>query len=911
MRTLRNPTMHPASLHLWGLPLWGLCLAVLPPRSIVGSEPETPSVRETTEPESLQSARQSGRNNSRMLRQANSEGGILAAEASAIPEANLGEFQRYVSPILNQSCLPCHGPQRSEGQLRIDELSPDLIHGTDSEKWREVYNAVVNSEMPPEDEPDCQLSDEDRARIIDWISQEMSKAPIAVRDKSQPSSFRRMTKYEYRNALEDLLSVSLSTSNRLPQEVASEDGFKNSSALLQMSAMQFETHRDIGLDALHRAIVLGDRPVPVRYRISMLEQIGKPPSNKKKPRDSEFFDKDDSDYDKKRRGRVLLNLETGQGIAFQEGSISPITEPPEEKPPEEKPTEEELGEISPVVLVLPASNEVKWNLDRFLPDLGTMRVRIRAGRSNNNPEQHAALRLIFSAHTSNDANFSQVISQHDIPVIASADEPECICFDIQLQDIQRNPFRKLSTTFPRRDEFLSIRNVSNAKGKDDPLCVWIKDIEITAPYYESWPPKSHKNIFLSSSNFADEAVYGREVLSKFLRKAWRRSVSPAELEPFMDLFSKYRPEFSSFEAAMTEVLAAVLASPEFLYITQREASAADEMSQQTISHIELASRLSFFLWSSIPDEELLDLAEQGALADPSVLNAQVIRMLADPRSSRLADTFVPQWLGTDGLDSVTHITDGSLKESMREEPIAFFREVLSSNSSCLDFIHSPYVVINETLANHYRIAGVSGPDFRKVALEESAHRGGILTNAAILAMNSDGKDSHPLKRGVWMLKRILQDPPPPPPPNVPEVDLTDPEILKMSLKDRIADHRNKPACVSCHAKIDPWGIAFENFDAMGKFRTEIQGQEIDAKSLLLNKQELDGIEGLKRYLLAHRQDQLCRSMVDKLCGYALGRPMSSADRAQVDRITLEFRKQDDRLGDLIQLIVSSNLFKSR
>jgi len=898
--------MHSANLLLGGLLLGGLCLVVLPLGSVVGSEPETPSVREITEPESLESARQSGRSNSRILRQTDSAGGTAAVEASGIPEANLHDFQRFVSPILNQSCLPCHGPQRSEGQLRIDALSPDLIQGTDSEKWREVYNAVGNSEMPPEDEPACQLSDEDRARIIDWISQEMSKAPIAVRDKTQPSSFRRMTKYEYRNALEDLLSVSLSTSNRLPQEVASEDGFKNSSALLQMSAMQFETHRDIGLDALHRAIVHEDRPEPVRYRISMLDQIGKPPSKKKKSKDSEFFDKDDSDYDKKRRGRVLLNLETGQGIAFQEGSASPIAEPSEEKP-----SEEELGAVSPVVLVLPASNEVKWNLDRFLPDEGTMRVRIRVGRSNSNLQQHAALRLIFSAHTSNDANFSQVISQHDIPVIASADNPECICFDIQLQDIQRNPFRKLATTFPRRDEFLSIRNVSNAKGQDDPLCVWINDIEIIAPYYESWPPKSHTDIFLPSSSYTDEAVYGREVLSKFLRRAWRRSVSPEELEPFMELFSKYRPEFSSFEAAMTEVLAAGLASPEFLYITQRDASSGDPASQQSISLIELASRLSFFLWSSIPDEELLDLAEQGSLADPSVLKEQVIRMLADPRSSRLAETFVPQWLGTDGLDSVTHITDGSLKESMREEPIAFFREVLSSNSSCLDFIHSPYVVINETLANHYRIAGVSGPEFRKVALEESAHRGGILTNAAVLAMNSDGKDSHPLKRGVWMLKRILQDPPPPPPPNVPEVDLTDPEILKMSLKDRIADHRNKPACVSCHAKIDPWGIAFENFDAMGKFRTEIQGQPIDAKSLLLNKQVLDGIEGLKRHLLVHRQDQLCRSMVDKLCGYALGRPMTSADRAQVDRITLDFRKQDDRLGDLIQLIVSSNLFKSR
>ncbi len=169
-------------------------------------------------------------------------------------------------------------------------------------------------------------------------------------------------------------------------------------------------------------------------------------------------------------------------------------------------------------------------------------------------------------------------------------------------------------------------------------------------------------------------------------------------------------------------------------------------------------------------------------------------MLADPRSRRFSQNFVQQWLGMDGLDSVTHVTDSSLREAMQEEPIAFFDEVLRHNRSIMDFIHSDYAMVNERLAAHYRIPGVHGPHFRKVPIEPRTNRGGLLTGAAILAMNSDGKDSHPLKRGVWMLERILHDPPPPPPPNVPEVDLTDPEILKMTLKERIADHRNKPAC---------------------------------------------------------------------------------------------------------------------
>jgi hypothetical protein len=286
-------------------------------------------------------------------------------------------------------------------------------------------------------------------------------------------------------------------------------------------------------------------------------------------------------------------------------------------------------------------------------------------------------------------------------------------------------------------------------------------------------------------------------------------------------------------------------------------------------------------------------------------------MLRDPRSKRFSENFVQQWLGTDGLLSVPHIDDAMLRDSMRQEPIAFFEEVLRNNSSAMDFVHSDYVVVNETLAQHYGIPGVYGSDFRRVETGVDLKRGGILTHAAILAMNSDGKDSHPLKRGVWMLKRILQDPPPPPPPNVPEVDLTDPEIMKMTLKERIADHRNKAACRSCHAKIDPWGIAFENYDALGKFRTVINNRPVDASSLLYNKEELSGMDGLKEYLLSNRQDQLCRAIVDKLMAYGLGRPMTFSDHAQIDQLAAQWRKQEDRMRDLIQIIVTSELFQSK
>lgn len=809
-------------------------------------------------------------------------------------EANLSDFHTSIRPALEQSCLECHGPKKQKGKFRIDNLDPNLINGGDKDWWLEVMEVLSNGEMPPDDSK-INLSDENRSLTIDWLATELQKASLMSRTEKGTSSFRRLTRYEYNYALEDLLGVSLRTDEVLPPETSSEDGFKNSSELLQMSPMQFQMYREIGLKALKRATVTGERPTPVFYMVSMRKEFDKSAADPKKTP----FDLSDNSYQKSRKSIHLYNSHTGKGIPFKESKLTPKSEP------DEVPSLEKDG----VFLALPKSNEMKWNLDRFLPDEGVMRVSIRAWRSSDNPDEYASLQLKLSAHTSNNANFSNVISEQDILVTGTDESPQWIHFEVYLEDIQRNPFRKLSTPFPRRDEFLHIRNISNAFGSD-PLQVCIDRIEIRAPYYAQWPPHTHERIFFGNKDRQSERKYGAEVLSRFIRRAWGRPATDKEVERFLNLFDNYRPDFDNFEEAMQEVLATVLAHPEFLYLVLRLPEKGENNSVG-ISDRELARRLAAFLWSSIPDAQLQRKAENGNLKQPDILEAEVKRMLMDVRSNRFVRHFVEQWLDLDGLQSVSHITDQHLLKAMQEEPIAFFQEVLRSNSSIFDFIHSDYALVNERLASHYKIRDIRGSHFQKVSIEPELNRGGLLTGSAVLAMNSDGKDSNPLKRGVWMLESILGDPPPPPPPNVPEVDLADPEIQKMTLKERIADHRSNPACYSCHARIDPWGIAFENYDAFGSYRTKVNDKPVDASALLFNKQPLEGMHGLKRYLLKERQDQFARAMVRKMTTYALGRPLTFTDHAGIEDLTLMFRKKGDRLADLIHLITKSTIFHSK
>jgi mono/diheme cytochrome c family protein len=848
----------------------------------------------------------------------NHEPRALGTEAA---KPQLDAFRQDVEPVLKQKCVRCHGPEEPEGNIRIDTLDPDLLHGDDVDWWIEVRAVLSNGEMPPADE--AELADEERSKIIDWLSSEIQVASAVHRIEQGHSSFRRMTRYEYNYALQDLLGIPYNLAKDLPPESTSEDGFFNSSEMLHMSPIQFATYRELSRNALERTTVRGERPELLHWGVAMKDaaavEWAKQDEQEKKIRETH---KDDPEKRQQELEKHAASIQANHGRTHYKdltrGRTATATwayynakyawAPTDHRP-------EVPAEFDHVAIIPPRQRLIVELGDR-VPEEGTLCVRVRASRTSVEDDRVPSLQLEFGWQASNDSQATVRISERDIPVDAPPGNPKFYQWEFPLSEIYpRNTMRKIWKLgdLPNPSEY--VRFVNSAVSNSE---IQIDYVEVTAPVYEQWPPESHRRVFIDSENKEDEAAYAGEILMRFMSRAWRRAATVAEVDQKLALFAKIRPQCDDFQEAMIEVLATVLASPKFLYLVRSDQpSQGDDNAVDPLSDSELATRLSMFLWCSIPDEELVRLAAAGQLSDTEVLTCQVERMLADARSRRFSEQFVRQWLGMQLLDYLevdrtAHPQyDPSLKEAMRGEPIAFFHDVLRTNASVLDFIHADYTFANERLAKHYGLSDVRGNHFRRVSFEPQHRRGGLLTQAGLLAMNSDGKDSHPLKRGIWMLEGLLNDPPPPPPPAVPEIDLADPEIAKLTLKQRIEQHRDHAACRSCHAKIDPWGIAFENFDAVGSWRTQIDGKPVDATSLLFNKQKLDGMDGLKRFLLENRQDQFARAMVHKMTTYALGRALSFSDRSSVDRITADLRKQEDGLATMVTLIVTNDLFQSK
>ncbi|MEO2026163.1 MAG: DUF1592 domain-containing protein [Fuerstiella sp.] len=841
-----------------------------------------------------------------------------------VPKANLAAFRKVVQPVLSQTCVQCHGPETQEGNIRIDTLDPDLLHGKDVDWWLEILAVLNNREMPPADE--AELTDVDRTGLIDWLSQEIQVASTVRRATGGHSSFRRMTRYEYNYALQDILGLPRDFAKDLPPEANSEDGFQNSSELLHMSVEQIETYRRIALKALERATVSGERPPVLHWGVSMrqaaelewpkqAEQMDKLREKFKDDpsKQNEELDRLTASFKNPHRNTYYRELPTGRTArsswAYYGAKYA-------FKPTNSRP---EMPDAFDTVAVIPQgrNRNLIVELGDQVPDEGIMRVRVRASRASSEDARIPSMRLEFGWRASNEGRAVIRVSTDDTPINSDSDNPQIYEWDFPLGDIYpRNSVRGKSKMgdLPSPSEYIRLVNSSVSQG-----AIQFDYVEVSAPVHDQWPPESHARIFIDSENRENEAAYSRECLTAFMKRAWRRTVTTEEVDRKIEFYHAMRRECDSLEEAMVEVLATVLSSPNFLYLVRRgtEGNPGHAAQSQHLSAHELATRLSMFLWSSVPDAELLQLASGGQLSDPEILAGQVKRMLADDRSQRFSKHFVRQWLDMQLLDflnidrKVHPYFDPSLKEAMQHEPVAFFHEVLQNDESVLDFIHADYTMANERLAVHYGLPDVAGNHFRRVKLDLNQRRGGLLTQAGLLAMNSDGTDSHPLKRGIWLLESILNDPPPPPPPAVPEIDLADPAIAKMTLKQRIEDHRNHAACMSCHSKIDPWGIAFENYDATGRWRNQIKGQPVDAVSLLFNKQKLDGMVGLKRYLLENRQDQFVRAMVHKMTTYALGRPLTFADHSSVDTITADVRKQGDGLSTMIQLVITSELFQSR
>ncbi|MEM6567263.1 MAG: DUF1592 domain-containing protein [Planctomycetota bacterium] len=439
----------------------------------------------------------------------------------------------------------------------------------------------------------------------------------------------------------------------------------------------------------------------------------------------------------------------------------------------------------------------------------------------------------------------------------------------------------------------------------------IESIEVEAPYLPTWPSVSHTSIFVTPKGDGDEDAHAREILLSFMARAFRDWDVESDVDLYHDFWRAVRPEVETFEESILETLVAVLCSPRFLFLVEPERGG--DTPGAPAGQAALAARLSYFLWNGPPDEELSSLAFWGRLEDR--LEEQVDRMLDDPRSRRFVDSFAHEWLRLDRLDNMTIDPDmypaftRFVKRDMREETLAFVHRVLKDDLDLMTLVDSDFAMLNQNLAEFYGVEGVAGPHFRPVEIPREMGRGGLLSHGAFLAGHSDGQEPHPIKRAVWLKERILGDPPPPPPPNVPDLDAEAPEMKGLTLQEQLALHRDNPSCRDCHAGIDPFGVAFERYDAVGLIRDERKGRAIDASVVLPDGTEVDGVRDLKAYLAGPARGEFVGSVVEHLFAYANGRDVSFADEAEIEAIARRIESNGGTARAAIKAVVTSPSFR--
>ncbi len=413
----------------------------------------------------------------------------------------------------------------------------------------------------------------------------------------------------------------------------------------------------------------------------------------------------------------------------------------------------------------------------------------------------------------------------------------------------------------------------------------------------------------------DQQACAREILSTTARRAYRRPVTEQDLERLLPFYEQGRAK-GGFERGVQRAIERLLVSPEFLFRVERDPAGVAAGDVYRVTDLELASRLSFFLWASIPDDELLDLASRDELGAPGVLDQQVRRMLADPRSEALVTNFAEQWLYLRDIELKEPDTgffpdfDENLRQAFRRETELFIDSILRDDRGVLDLLTASHTFVNERLAKHYGIPHVYGSHFRRVELEDEARRG-LLGQGSILTLTSYGTRTSPVLRGKWILENLLSSPPPPPPPNVPALEATTGDGVPRSMREAMEQHRANPVCASCHSKMDPLGFALENFDAVGRWRSLGETNlPIDATGQLPNGDQFEGPAGLRAALL-RSPDQLVITITDKLLTYALGRGVEAFDAPTVRAIVREAARDDYRFSTLVTGIVNSTAFQMR
>ena len=712
------------------------------------------------------------------------------------PKTDLAGFKKDVLPLLQKYCVACHGPKESEAQLRVDRLAPDMHASDDGELWEEVYNQLSIGDMPPEDHAQPTIAE--RTAITSWVHHELERAARLRRSTGGNNVLRRLTRYEYNNTLRDLLGIDLDFAKDLPPEGAAKEGFVNNSAVLGTSGLHIEYFQKIAANAIRKAIVPGERPEGFALEFSTVEHVAK----SIEPQDQAT----QSETKKKRKKRKLASKLPIQSsdVAISDGGVIMTAIQPTAKSAGQAIHDGSLIQVQ----------------TRDIPREGPIRVAIRARLVNPDVGVIPRLSVALGHDAGSKAKPFKILGTVDI-------SGESIREYTLENRLERFPLQPHDST---KTQFLAIQvlfDEGTAKIVERPQ-VFVESVRIEANVYESWPPQSRKSLLVAED-------IGR-ILVSFMKRAYRRPVTSEEVNRMATLYRTLRSGGLEHQDAVIETLSAVLSAPGFLLLAEPSTNSR----RRSLTNWELATRLSYFLWSTMPDERLFALADDGSLNDESILLGEVTRMLSDDRASSFFENFASQWLDLDAIHNVAINPEffpdfkDATKDVMVSETVAFFARLVKDNRSALNLIDSNDSVLNAELAKHYGVPGIAGHQMRLVSFPVESKRGGILTHGSILTLNSSGDDTHPIKRGVWVLERLLGDPPPPPPPAVPTLAEESGDGERQSLKQKLEAHRQQDACMTCHRKIDPWGVAFENYDGIGRWRETTEGVQPVLKPSLTN-----------------------------------------------------------------------------
>lgn len=817
-------------------------------------------------------------------------GDHLRAEDTATEAvAGSGNFANAVRPFLDRYCSSCHGPKQQKGERRFDELTGQITNDNDLVDLQDVLDQLNLGEMPPADA--IQPANEERRAVTAWLTATISKYHESRTAAIQETILRRLNAREYRNTVRDLLKIELTMfdpTSGFPLDQQA-DHLDNVGEVLVTSGYLLQQYLSAAERVVEKAMTPVERPEVRAWNFK-----------------GNFPQQPEIDQvHRKTNGFQWMTLYEVRGADKHEGAYGAIRDFTKGVP------EDGIYEIR---FEAEALNRVHPFDREFLgtdPDeplrLGIVPGDYRVGALYHTQPIEPLLAEV---------DLADGRQWYTVRVWLDAGMTPRFTFENGSMDVRTlwtRVLKQYPDMFPKPKSrgIVESRFLAISHGKFPQIR--LHEFQIRGPLYDEWPTAGHRAVLgddwdqaVSTGQLSEDLM--RQHLRRFLSRAYRREPRRDEVDRIMAVIAARRQSGRSPLEAWGDGLKASLCSPAFLYL--EESTEGDQLTDAA-----LASRLSYFLWGSMPDDTLLALAARGRLPDREVLAAEAERMLGDSRFDGFIEGFSGSWLTLRDLGAsppdraaFSDYYQYDLDSAMRQETYLFMRHLIDQNLSIVNFLDSDFTFVNKALARHYGLEPPLSRDFAKVQLTNK-RRGGLLGQASVLTVTANGIDTSPVVRGVWLLENILGTPPAPPPP---DVEPLDPDIRgAKTIRDQLRKHRDVASCFDCHRKIDPMGFALENFGPTGRWRNTYGKQaKIDATGELPNGQSFEDLEGFKSVLVA-RKPQFARALTEKLLAYAIGRRLTVADRPAVDAILADLADRSDGFRDLVRLIVLSPLFCSK